>query len=573
MQPEMIESFNIPKKDVAWWAGLTSAVFSLSQGLTGVSWGAASDRFGRKPVIMVGLTFTMLMAILFGLSRSLTWALAARALQGACNGNVGIIRTMVAEMVPQKELQPRAFSVMPLVWTIGSIFGPALGGGLASPATHHPKIFGKNNLLLKFPFALPNLIASIFFLSGLATGILFLRETLESRKHRKDYGLKLGTLITQGCRRRQRSGDWVDDEDEGNPFLGDGQSSVLSSPVGKGTAKPLQKKVSYRDVFAPQSNINLAVYTLLAMHSVAYDQLLPIFMHYPPQSIQDPEVKLPFKFAGGFGIDSDRVGLLFMLYGIFGMFIQFLVFPPLARKFGVLNCLRACGATFPIIYILTPFTALFSPTWAKEVAVFVLMLCKCWTVIFAFPCSTILLTNSAASLKILGTLNGVATSISAFGRAAGPALAGATFSGGVKVGYVITPWWTLAAISLIALIPMFWLKEMEGFAAEPDSGDASDDEDEESAVPLSLSQDHQLNTRGLSIDRVIDDGDEYSGPELSPRVTRQGRDNGKTFKGLERRMSSPIGMGEGVGPSGGRRYSNNLGTTRSGLGTGGSTYH
>ena len=47
-------------------------------------------------------------------------ALVARALSGAGNGNVGIIRTMVAELCPWRELQPRAFSVMPLVY-IGSV--------------------------------------------------------------------------------------------------------------------------------------------------------------------------------------------------------------------------------------------------------------------------------------------------------------------------------------------------------------------------------------------------------------------------------------------------------------------
>ena len=41
------------------------------------------------------------------------------------------------------------------------------------------------------------------------------------------------------------------------------------------------------------------------MHSVAYDQLLPVFMHYPAQ-VNDPshpQVRLPIKFAGGFGLD------------------------------------------------------------------------------------------------------------------------------------------------------------------------------------------------------------------------------------------------------------------------------
>ena len=38
-KPEMIESFNVPKNKVARWAGITSAVFSLSQAMTGVFWG------------------------------------------------------------------------------------------------------------------------------------------------------------------------------------------------------------------------------------------------------------------------------------------------------------------------------------------------------------------------------------------------------------------------------------------------------------------------------------------------------------------------------------------------------
>lgn len=124
----MIESFGVEKSQVAKWAGITSAVFSLAQSLTAIIWGRASDKYGRKPIILIGLFCTMCTSLLFGFSRNLAWAIAIRALSGGGNGNVGIIRTMVAEMVPEKELQPRAFSIMPLTWTIGSIFGPAFGG-------------------------------------------------------------------------------------------------------------------------------------------------------------------------------------------------------------------------------------------------------------------------------------------------------------------------------------------------------------------------------------------------------------------------------------------------------------
>ncbi len=82
---------------------------------------------------------------------------------------------MVAEMVPERELQPRAFSVMPLVWSIGSIFGPAFGGALSNPAHNMPSLFGNSLFLQKFPFVLPNLIAACFFLVGLIIGVLYLK--------------------------------------------------------------------------------------------------------------------------------------------------------------------------------------------------------------------------------------------------------------------------------------------------------------------------------------------------------------------------------------------------------------
>ncbi len=217
--PQMIESFGVPKNKVARWAGITSAVFSLSQAVTGIAWGRASDRFGRKPVILAGMICTMLTSVLFGLSRSLSWAIVARCLAGAGNGNVGIIRTTVAEMVPWKELQPKAFSIMPLVWTIGSIFGPGFGGALADPATRYPEVFGNIKFFKTFPFALPNLVASMFFLVGLSAGILFLKETLESKRHRRDYGRVLGKLLVRLIVRRQKKSKWQRHDEQASSLL------------------------------------------------------------------------------------------------------------------------------------------------------------------------------------------------------------------------------------------------------------------------------------------------------------------------------------------------------------------
>lgn len=86
-----------------------------------------------------------------------------------------------------------------------------------------------------------------------------------------------------------------------------------------------------------------------------------------------------------------------------------------------------------------------------------------------------MLTNSAISLRVLGTLNGVATSVSAVGRATGPAVGGAVFEVGAVHGWAILPWWVLAGFAVLGAIPVWWLIEMDGFGG---SGDDGDDENE-----------------------------------------------------------------------------------------------
>lgn len=422
----------------------------------------------------------------------------------------------------------------------------------------------------------------MFFLFGLITGFLFLKETLETKKYQRDYGRAIGKLVAHPFSAKKPQPKWQHQEEQSQALLKHSRMSSLSS-TGNGIEAQEDRKIiplappKYREVFSRQSNINLLTYSLLALHSVAYDQVLPIFMHYPPQANRssNPNVRLPFKFTGGFGIDSGRIGLLFTIYGIVGMFIQFFVFPPLASRYGVLRCLKTVTALFPIVYILTPFTALFPTPLTQQIAVFCVMLLKCWAAIFAFPCTTILLTNSAVSLRVLGTLNGVATSVSALGRAAGPAIVGWTFSIGVDKGYAILPWWTLAAFAVLGAITPWWLVEMEGFG----SGDASEGENVDSD---GISDDEversdniyvgggPLADSGEGNDNVAIEEDLLHGQgQLSKRVSHTSEENCPPLK----RMSSPLGMKDNVGPGGSDKLSNGLGQTRSGLGTGGTSYH
>lgn len=234
------------------------------------------------------------------------------------------------------------------------------------------------------------------------------------------------------------------------------------------------------EIFTKQTCLNLLSYTLLALHAVAYDQALPVFLNYPPQVPDEHNTKLPFKFSGGFGLSSDRIGTIFTVYGFTCGIIQFFVFPPLCSRFGVLRCYRAAALTFPLVYLVTPYTALVQDVKLKYGLFMLLMLVKGFLGILGFPCTTILLTNSASSLRILGTLNGYATTFSGIGRAVGPAMTGSIFSLGVRKGYMIFPWWALAVMALIGTLPSFWIVEGDGPSGKaPESDDGDDGEDDE----------------------------------------------------------------------------------------------
>jgi hypothetical protein len=125
-----------------------------------------------------------------------------------------------------------------------------------------------------------------------------------------------------------------------------------------------------------------------------------------------------------------------------------------------------------------PFTVLLPTNFSRQFALFLVMSIKGFAAVFAYPCNTVLMTNSATSISVLNTLNGVAVSVSAVGRALGPWMGGTAFSLGVSSGWGILPWWVLAAVAVFGHITTWWLVEGEGIKEEdpstPISGDESD---------------------------------------------------------------------------------------------------
>lgn len=107
----MVKDFHIgDPNNASFYAGILISAFALSESLTGMFWGGLSDRLGRKPVLLFGCVGTMLSMIIVGFSRSFWVALVGRVIGGILNGNIGVVQTMVGELVKKPEHERKSCS-------------------------------------------------------------------------------------------------------------------------------------------------------------------------------------------------------------------------------------------------------------------------------------------------------------------------------------------------------------------------------------------------------------------------------------------------------------------------------
>ncbi|KAG2279171.1 hypothetical protein Bca52824_061726 [Brassica carinata] len=137
----MIGDFNIAKKeeDIGFYAGFVGCSLMLGRTLTSVVWGIVADRYGRKPVILIGTASVVIFNTLFGLSVNFWMAIITRFCLGCFNGLLGPIKAYAVETF-RDEYQSLALSAVSTSWGIGLIIGPAMGGFLSQETLHNHKI-------------------------------------------------------------------------------------------------------------------------------------------------------------------------------------------------------------------------------------------------------------------------------------------------------------------------------------------------------------------------------------------------------------------------------------------------
>ena len=77
---------------------------------------------GRKPVILIGLFGVSLSMYCFGLSRTFWGLVISRSLNGALNGNIGVMKSIMAELTDSTNIA-RAYAYQPIAWSTGGTIG------------------------------------------------------------------------------------------------------------------------------------------------------------------------------------------------------------------------------------------------------------------------------------------------------------------------------------------------------------------------------------------------------------------------------------------------------------------
>jgi MFS family permease len=106
--------------------GLIVSAFTVAQLLSAPLWGRFSDKFGRRPALLIALGAEGIAFLIFAFANSLAWLFVSRIVQGAGGGTVGVIQAYVADAT-EPENRARSLGWLSAATNLGVALGPVLG--------------------------------------------------------------------------------------------------------------------------------------------------------------------------------------------------------------------------------------------------------------------------------------------------------------------------------------------------------------------------------------------------------------------------------------------------------------
>ena len=175
--PALVGSFTTSPADQALAVGAVSFAFGLANFFGAPVLGALSDRYGRRPVLLLGFCGLALNFFATAMATALWMLIAVRLFGGAMQANAAVANAYVADITPPEE-RARRFGMLGAMFGVGFILGPAIGGVLGAIDLH-----------------LPFFAAGTLALVNLAYGYFVLPESLPP-EHRRPFEWRKADPVT-----------------------------------------------------------------------------------------------------------------------------------------------------------------------------------------------------------------------------------------------------------------------------------------------------------------------------------------------------------------------------------------
>jgi MFS family permease len=459
----MAETFpEVGNGQAGLYVGLIASCFALAQFTTNFFWGWLSDKIGRKPVVLTGTVLTAACFVAFGFCRTLWQAVLVQILMGLANGNQGIISTCLGEITDRSN-QSKAFTYLPVVYGIGAITGPAVGGLLVfedNPFTGRPN---------PFPYVFPNLFSAAILVIDLVITTLLLEESLEEAHRLPPLEKRLGNLFTWLWQfasfsrsptylRRFGLKDQDDTSDTG---------STSSEPTL--IANTSTDLVRRKDLWTRDTILILFTYFIFQLSNVAYNSLYPIFAEGPEPT--------------GRNLSTTEVGLSLSFSGLITILFQICIYGKLRDKIGNRATYRASLALFVISFILQPWVGYRDlpgfgngKVWLWIEIGFILVV-RTIAAVGGLTSALLLITNTAPNHHVLGSLNGLAQTLSAAGRAIGPLISGGLYSAATQLKHKgeAMPFGIFGGVAFVGFLFSFGIRSEKLEAEDNSCGDDGDE--------------------------------------------------------------------------------------------------
>lgn len=346
--PEMVSAMpEIPQGETGLYVGILASAFALAQLSTNFMWGYASDVVGRKPVLILGTFSLMCCFCVFGLCSKYWQVVVVHVAMGMLNGNAACVPTVLGE-VTDRSNQSRAFTYLPIIYSLGSITGPALGGVLVG------RLGGE------YPYLGPNILgASLLAASVIVVGIWF-EETLEDPDPGHWTPAWVDRLISlfsssktesPGSQSNTWSSRWPRGSAGGRPLLASASSSVSESDVDEeehaenGEDGSMSKAgtpdgTPWSELLNRTTLILLVTYLVFQVSNISYNSLYPIFAAAAPPT--------------GRGLNPSKIGVSLSLAGVATIIFQAFLYQPLKARMGNLGTYQLSLLGIAISMVLMP---------------------------------------------------------------------------------------------------------------------------------------------------------------------------------------------------------------------------